>query len=43
MVAVTMLSDYFVDKSFIGALGVSEKGITVSDDEDAAVMQYMNL
>lgn len=41
MVTVTMLSNYFADKSFIGALGVSEKGVTVSDDEDAAVMQKM--
>ena len=38
---VSTLSNYFADKSFISALGVSEKGITVADDEDAAVMRKM--
>jgi DeoR/GlpR family transcriptional regulator of sugar metabolism len=36
-----MLSDYFADKCFISALGVSEKGVTTADDEDAAVMKKM--
>lgn len=36
-----MLSNYFAHKAFIGALGVSERGITVADDEDAAVMKKM--
>lgn len=38
---INMLSDYFADKCFISAFGVSEKGITTTDDEDAAVMKKM--
>ena len=38
---INMLSNYFADRAFIGALGISENGITVSDDEDAAVMKKM--
>ncbi len=38
---INMLSFYFADKAFIGALGVSENGITVDDDEDSAVMKKM--
>ena len=36
-----MLDNYFADKVFLGALGVSEKGITVDSDEDAKVMSKM--
>lgn len=36
---INMLSDYFADKCFISAFGVSEKGVTTADDEDAAVMK----
>jgi DeoR family transcriptional regulator, carbon catabolite repression regulator len=36
-----MLSDYFADRAFIGALAVSAHGVTVDDDEDAAIMRKM--
>ncbi|MEW8956231.1 DeoR/GlpR family DNA-binding transcription regulator [Clostridium sp.] len=36
-----MLNNYFADKVFLGALGVSEYGITVDSDEDAKVMSKM--
>jgi DeoR/GlpR family transcriptional regulator of sugar metabolism len=38
---INMLSDYFVDKAFIGALGITEKGLTVAHKEDAFVMRKM--
>jgi DeoR/GlpR family transcriptional regulator of sugar metabolism len=38
---VNMLSGYFAHKAFLGALGVSEKGITTGSDEDADVMKKM--
>ncbi|WP_251861712.1 DeoR/GlpR family DNA-binding transcription regulator [Clostridium sp. Marseille-Q2269] len=38
---ITMLSNYFADKAFIGALGMSENGVTVADAEDAFVMKRM--
>lgn len=38
---INMLSNYFVDKAFIGALGISEKGLTTSHEEDAFVMKKM--
>lgn len=36
-----MLSNYFVDKVFIGALGISENGITTADHEDGFVIKKM--
>lgn len=36
---IDMLSNYFADKACIGALGISEKGITVAHAEDASVMK----
>ncbi|MBC2581289.1 DeoR/GlpR family DNA-binding transcription regulator [Clostridium sp. DJ247] len=38
---IKMLSNYFADRAFIGVLGISENGITVADDEDAAVTKKM--
>ncbi|KEI97832.1 DeoR/GlpR family DNA-binding transcription regulator [Clostridium botulinum] len=38
---IDMLSNYFADKACIGALGISEKGITVAHAEDASVMKKM--
>lgn len=38
---INMLSYYFADKAFLGALAISSNGITVADDEDAAVMRKM--
>ncbi|WP_411681429.1 DeoR/GlpR family DNA-binding transcription regulator [Clostridium thailandense] len=38
---INMLSYYFADKAILGALAVSANGITVADDEDAAVMRKM--
>ncbi|WP_027624142.1 DeoR/GlpR family DNA-binding transcription regulator [Clostridium lundense] len=38
---VNMLSYYFADKAILGALAISSNGITVADDEDAAVMRKM--
>lgn len=36
-----MISNYFVDKAFIGALEISSAGITVINEEDAAVKRKM--
>ncbi|WP_027308980.1 DeoR/GlpR family DNA-binding transcription regulator [Caloramator sp. ALD01] len=36
---INMLSNYFADKAFLGALAITKNGIFVADDEDAAVMQ----
>jgi DeoR/GlpR family transcriptional regulator of sugar metabolism len=38
---VSMLSYYFADKAILGALAISSYGVTVADDEDAAVMRKM--
>jgi len=38
---MNMLSNYFADRAYIGALGVSAQGITVDDEEDAAIMRKM--
>lgn len=38
---VNMLSYYFADKAILGALAISSNGITVADDEDAAVVRKM--
>lgn len=38
---IEMLSNYFADKAFIGALGMTEKGLAVVYEEDAFVMKKM--
>lgn len=38
---INTLSDYFADKAFISALGITEKGLTVAHKEDAFVMRKM--
>jgi DeoR/GlpR family transcriptional regulator of sugar metabolism len=38
---MNMLSNYFADRAYIGALGVSNHGITVDHEEDAAIMNKM--
>lgn len=38
---IDMLSYYYADKSFLGALAISSRGISVADAEDAAVMRKM--
>ncbi|GIM28586.1 DeoR family transcriptional regulator [Clostridium polyendosporum] len=38
---IQMLSNYFADKAFVGALGITEKGLTVAYEEDAFVMRKM--
>lgn len=35
------LDRYLVDKAFIGIVGVSEKGLTIADEEDGAVKRKM--
>lgn len=39
--ALSMLSNYFADKVFLGALGLTAQGVTVSHPEDAEVMRKM--
>jgi DeoR/GlpR family transcriptional regulator of sugar metabolism len=38
---IEKLSHYHVDKTFIGCVGISEKGLTVAHEEDGMVMQKM--
>lgn len=39
--AITMLSNYHVDKAFVGVLGITEKGLYTANDEDGFVMKKM--
>ncbi|WP_045517257.1 DeoR/GlpR family DNA-binding transcription regulator [Neobacillus niacini] len=38
---VEKLSDYHVDKAFIGVVGISEKGLTIAHEEDGVVKSKM--
>lgn len=38
---VEKLSDYIVDKVFIGVVGISEKGLTIAHEEDGVVKRKM--
>jgi DeoR/GlpR family transcriptional regulator of sugar metabolism len=38
---IDKLSHYHVDKTFIGVVGISEKGLTVAHEEDGMVMKKM--
>lgn len=38
---IDKLSHYHVDKTFIGVIGISEKGLTVAHEEDGMVMKKM--
>jgi len=35
------LSEYYVDRTFIGVIGISEAGLTVAHEEDGVVMKKM--
>lgn len=38
---IQKLNNYFVDKVFIGIVGISEHGLTITDEEDGAVKKKM--
>lgn len=38
---IEKLSEYHVDKAFVGCVGISERGVTVAHEEDGKVMQKM--
>lgn len=38
---IQRLDKYYVDKVFIGIVGISEKGLTIVDEEDGAVKKKM--